>query len=75
MELDIKEELLECIEIEMEKTIHKQIVDYVKIPFQCGRCHVYGHILENCVQKEGNSKVWKKKVIQKKNKTNFQQWS
>jgi hypothetical protein len=48
VELDLKEWLLESIHIEVEKWKYTWILDYIQVSFQCARCHLYGHVMEDC---------------------------
>ena len=43
--LDIREGIVEKLEIYKGKSIHFNIPDYEGVPFICIRCHKHGHIM------------------------------
>ena len=46
--LDIRNGLAEDIVIKKGVIMFTQPLDYVGFPFQCNRCHYYGHLLAHC---------------------------
>jgi hypothetical protein len=48
VENDLSEELVENMDIITSDPIYSQIVDYANVPFQCDKCHCYGHITRDC---------------------------
>ena len=46
--LDMHNGLAEDIVIKKGEFVFTQPLDYVGFPFQCNRCHCYGHMLAHC---------------------------
>ena len=59
-EIDIKDVVVECLEIEFGDMVFIQLLYYVNVSFQCNWCHLYGHI-EAYYSKEFICQIWKKK--------------
>jgi hypothetical protein len=51
----------------VEKVVYSQILDYIKIPFKCGHCHGYGHIVEDYSQYFLGKLCWRIKFDVKMN--------
>lgn len=49
VEMDLKEDLLESIEIVVRGITDIQMVDSIRIPFRCARVHIYGLSMEECM--------------------------
>jgi hypothetical protein len=43
--LDLRDGLVESLELWRGQSLHKQILDYVGVPFRCIQCHKYGHVV------------------------------
>jgi hypothetical protein len=48
VEVDIKEGLVDNIKIIMGAHTHKKIMDYMRIPLICVKCHSYRHVADEC---------------------------
>lgn len=59
-EIDIKDVVVECLEIEFGDMVFIQLLYYVNVSFWCNWCHLYGHI-EAYYSKEFICQIWKKK--------------
>ena len=46
--LGVRNGLAEDIVIKKGQLVFTQPLDYVGLPFQCNRCHCYGHLLAHC---------------------------
>jgi len=46
--INVREGLGEEVDIVLGPFHHTQKLDYENIPFRCRRCHVYGHLVEDC---------------------------
>jgi hypothetical protein len=46
--LEIREGLVEDLEILSRGKAHKEKLDYEGVPFQCKRCHQHGDIANQC---------------------------
>ena len=58
---DVSFSLHEIMDLVVGEKYYTQTLDYLNFPFQCVRCHKYGHILSDC-GKPFIRKVLKKKV-------------
>jgi hypothetical protein len=45
--MEINKGFFEFIQLVFMHKIYTQILDYINIPFQCSRCHLYGHVLKD----------------------------
>lgn len=64
IELDIREGMLESLDIMIKSYIYSQIVDYSNAPFQCVRCCKYEHIAIDYTLSFGKPIGRKKKDIE-----------
>ena len=48
MELNISKGLPHCMEILVGGKNHVQRLDYRKVLFRSAKCHIYGHLMEDC---------------------------
>jgi hypothetical protein len=47
VEMDLREALVEAIDIKVHRWNYTQTLDYVNVPFQCTRCHTYVHLAKD----------------------------
>jgi hypothetical protein len=65
VEIDVKEGMVESVDIEMDHRTHKNILDYCNVPFTCVRCHMHGHISKD-YPKSFMKKVWRRNIENEK---------